>query len=142
MSEVTIKINNRGFGVSCDPGQEQRLVDLSYYVDSRLKQIASAGAASNESHLLVLTALVLADEIYDLKEQVEYYKQQAQYAMEQQAVSLQAPVAEASHDVHQIEQAYAQESYARQQEEAYMADVIEHLAGKIANISDRLKRAA
>jgi cell division protein ZapA len=118
MSEVTIKINNRGFGVSCDPGQEQRLVDLSYYVDSRLKQIASAGAASNESHLLVLTALVMADEIYDLKEQVEYYKQQAEYA------------AQVPQNQRQAEQ------------DAYVSEVIGHLADKIANISGRLKSAA
>lgn len=70
MAEVNITINGRNFGISCDNGQEQRVIELGRYVDSRLREIARAGAASNESHLLVLTALMLSDEIFDLREDV------------------------------------------------------------------------
>ena len=42
----------------------------------RLKEISGAGAASTESHLLVLTSLVLADEIYDLQDNVKKLSQQ------------------------------------------------------------------
>lgn len=70
MAEVNITINGRNFGISCDDGQEQRVLDLGRYVDSRLREIARAGAASNESHLLVLAALMLADEVFDLREDV------------------------------------------------------------------------
>ncbi len=70
MPEVTVKINNRGYSLSCDGGQEQRLVDLANHVDSRLRDIARAGAATNEAHLLVLTSLVLADEIYELRDEI------------------------------------------------------------------------
>jgi cell division protein ZapA len=70
MGEVTLTINGRNFGISCDDGQEQRVLDLGHYVDSRLKDISRAGAASNESHLLVLTALLLSDEVFDLRENV------------------------------------------------------------------------
>ena len=66
MAEVTLSINGRDYGISCDDGQEQRVQDLGMYVDSRLRDIAKAGAASNESHLLVLTSIMLADEIFDL----------------------------------------------------------------------------
>ncbi len=68
MAEVTVTINNRNYGVSCDNGQEQRVAELGQYIDERLKSIASAGVATTESHLLVLTSLVLADEIHDLLE--------------------------------------------------------------------------
>jgi cell division protein ZapA len=70
MAEVNITINGRTFGISCEDGQEQRVLDLSRYVDTRLKEIARAGAASSESHLLVLTALMLSDEIFDLRKDV------------------------------------------------------------------------
>ena len=50
MAEVTLKINNRGYGLSCEDGEEQRVLDLASYVDSRLQDIAKAGAATNESH--------------------------------------------------------------------------------------------
>ena len=68
MAEVNVTINGRTFGIACDDGQEQRVLDLGKYVDERLREISRAGAASNESHLMVLTSLVLADEIFDLLE--------------------------------------------------------------------------
>jgi len=71
MAEINITINGRTFGISCEDGQEQRVVDLGRYVDGRLKEIARAGAASSESHLLVLTTLMLSDEIFDLRNEVQ-----------------------------------------------------------------------
>ncbi len=127
MSEVTIKINNRGFGVSCDPGQEQRLTDIGHYADSRLKDIARAGAASNESHLLVLTALVLADEVFDLRDQLEEMKHQLAHLHQRHAQQPQAQAARATYDP---------------EEEAMVTHAIDHLADKIAYMAQRLKKAA
>ena len=67
MAEISITINGRNYGIACDDGQEKRVQELARYVDARLREIARAGAASNESHLLVLTAIILADEIADMK---------------------------------------------------------------------------
>lgn len=71
MAEVNVAIHGKTYGIACDDGQERRVQDLARYVDLRLKEIAGAGAASNEPHLLVLTALVLADEIFDTKASVQ-----------------------------------------------------------------------
>jgi cell division protein ZapA len=70
MAEVNLAIHGKPYGIACDDGQEDRVVELGKYVDSRLSEIASAGAASNDSHLLVLTALVMADEIYELRDNI------------------------------------------------------------------------
>lgn len=116
MSEVTVKINNRGYGISCDAGQEQRLTDLAAYVDSRLQDIGAAGAASNDSHLFVLTSLVLADEIYDLREKLDGMQQQMGQIQAQQSHSSVSP-----------------------EDEMLIAQAIEHLAGKIEHISGRIE---
>jgi len=84
MGEVNITISGRNYGISCQDGQEQRVHDLGAYVDQRLKSIAKAGAATNESHLLVLTALMLSDEVFDLKENVGSTSQQLQSAQANQ----------------------------------------------------------
>jgi cell division protein ZapA len=68
MGEVTLNIHGKNYGIACDNGQEDRVTDVGAYVDSRAREISEAGAASNENHLLVLTALVLADEIKELRE--------------------------------------------------------------------------
>ncbi|MCD8497876.1 MAG: cell division protein ZapA [Alphaproteobacteria bacterium] len=70
MAEVSVNINGRKYGMECDDGQEGRVVDLGQYVDHKVKQIAAAGAAAGESHLLVLTSLMLADEVMELKKHV------------------------------------------------------------------------
>jgi cell division protein ZapA len=67
MAEISITINRRNYGIACDDGQERRVTELARIVDQRLREIARAGAATNESHLLVLTSIILADEIADLK---------------------------------------------------------------------------
>lgn len=68
MAEVSLMINGKSYGISCDDGQEERVIELASYVDDRMRQMAGAGAASNEPHLMVLTSLMLADEIYELKQ--------------------------------------------------------------------------
>lgn len=72
MGEVKLAIHGKSYGVACDDGQEQRVFQLGKHVDSRLREIAAAGAASNESHLLVLTAIVMADEIQELRETMKH----------------------------------------------------------------------
>lgn len=67
MAEVTIYINGRSYDISCDNGQEGRIVDLANYIDQRLQSISRAGAAYNDAHLQVLTSLVLADELFDAR---------------------------------------------------------------------------
>ena len=111
MGEITLTINSRNFGISCDDGQEQRVTDLGHYVDSRLKDIARAGAASSESHLLVLTALMLADEVFDLRDHV---------------TSLGGT---------------EEDMQAMKQDELVIAQAIDHLAERIDNIAGRMQKA-
>ena len=71
MAEVTVYMNGRSYDISCDNGQEGRVVDLAAYIDQKLQQISRSGAAYNETHLMVLTTLVLADELFDTREQLD-----------------------------------------------------------------------
>ena len=68
MAEIKLVINNRSYDMACDDGQEDRIRQLASYVDGKITSIAQAGGSRNENHLLMLTSLVLADEIFDLKE--------------------------------------------------------------------------
>lgn len=124
MSEVTLKINNRGYSLACDNGQEARLNELGHYVDSRLRDISAAGAATNESHLLVLTSLVLADEVYELRDEVAHMNN---YIRELQ--DARSPIT-------------AQGGGMSSQEEKLIVDAIEHLAEKIQKIAGRVSADA
>lgn len=95
MSEVTLMIHGRTYGVGCDEGQEKRVRELGQYIDRRVKEIASAGGAATEAHLLALTALVLADELFEAREQGAAHGTRAQInQLSEENESLQAAVAE------------------------------------------------
>lgn len=63
MTDVRITINGRSYDVACDPGQEQRVLQLASFIDQRVHQIARSGGAYNDSHLMVLALLTVADEL-------------------------------------------------------------------------------
>lgn len=95
MSEVTLMIHGRTYGVGCDEGQEKRVRELGQYIDRRVKEIASAGGAATEAHLLALTALVLADELFEAREQGAAHGARTQInQLSEENESLQAAVAD------------------------------------------------
>ena len=71
MAEVKLNINGKIYPILCDDGQEERIQSLAAYINTRLKDITSAGAANNDNHALVLTSLILADEVFDLRENIQ-----------------------------------------------------------------------
>jgi cell division protein ZapA len=66
MSEVSVSINGHPYNISCEPGQEQRVVDLANFVDARVREIAASGAT--DKHALVLASIVMADEMFDMRD--------------------------------------------------------------------------
>jgi cell division protein ZapA len=77
MSEVNVIIDGRNYAIQCDAGQEQRVIDLGKYVDARMRDVKGNGGTAQNSQLMVLTSLVLADEIYELRAQMAQLQQQA-----------------------------------------------------------------
>lgn len=68
MGQVTVRVGGYSHPVSCEDGQEAHLVALANEVDKRVASIkAMGGGQFNEPRLLLLGALLLADEVHDLK---------------------------------------------------------------------------
>lgn len=66
MGQVTININGRDYNIACDDGQETHLIKLSEFVDKRLKELITAVGQVGDARLLVMTSLLLADELSDV----------------------------------------------------------------------------
>jgi cell division protein ZapA len=65
MAQVTVTINGRAYPVACNEGEEQRIAELGRYVDGKVKTFAKDLGQIGEARLLVLAALILADELAD-----------------------------------------------------------------------------
>ncbi len=67
MAQLTIRINGYPYTVGCEDGQEDRLLAMAEVVESRVASIKAMGTHTGESKLLVLAALLMADELHDLQ---------------------------------------------------------------------------
>ena len=65
MGQVVVKINGRDFPLSCADGQEMRTRRLAQYVDGKIGEFAKELGQVGETRLLLLAALVIADELSD-----------------------------------------------------------------------------
>jgi cell division protein ZapA len=60
--EIAITINGRNYRVTCGDGEEQRLHALAREFDERVQRLVRSVGQAGEAQLLVVTALMLADE--------------------------------------------------------------------------------
>jgi len=111
MRRVDVTLNGRPYAVACEAGQEARLKQLAAYVDARLREVSGSAVVGSEAQVLALTALVLADQLFDLKAEYD-------------ALASRAP----------------QGSAPREDDEMVVA-AVDHLAKRIEDIAARLERA-
>ena len=64
MAQVTLRINGYSYLVGCEDGQEPHLKAMGDAVQTRIDSIKTLGQ-SGEARLLMLAALLLADELHD-----------------------------------------------------------------------------
>ena len=71
MGQVVVKINGRDFPLSCADGQEARIRRLAQYVDAKIGEFTKTLGQVGEARLILLAALVIADELSDANEAVQ-----------------------------------------------------------------------
>jgi cell division protein ZapA len=73
VAQVTVRINGYAYTVGCEDGQEQHLLAMAEQVENRIDSVkAIGGGQSGEARLLVLAALLMADELHDVRHALEH----------------------------------------------------------------------
>lgn len=67
MADVTIEVGGRRYDVTCRDGEEAQLRRLARLVDEKAVQVRATVGGVNETRQLLLAALLLADELSDLR---------------------------------------------------------------------------
>lgn len=65
MGQVAITVNGRSYRFDCGDGEEARLKELAAYVKSRMDGLAREHGHIGEERLLLMTALMIADDLWD-----------------------------------------------------------------------------
>ena len=66
MSNVTLSIGGRQYTVACASGEERHVETLGLAIDGKLQGLASVSGQS-EARTLLFAALLLADELHELR---------------------------------------------------------------------------
>ena len=74
MANVNIKFNNKDYLLSCDEGQEENLVELANHLDSKYTELKKSLGNIGENKLLLITAIKMVDDYFDLFKKVKSSK--------------------------------------------------------------------
>tara|TARA_B100002051_G_C16650521_1_gene593689 strand:- start:93 stop:539 length:447 start_codon:yes stop_codon:yes gene_type:complete len=75
MANINIKFNNKDYLLSCDDGQEEDLKNLTKFLDKKYSSLKEKLGNIGESKLLLITAIQVIDEYFDLKKRVSSQKE-------------------------------------------------------------------
>ena len=71
MAEVEVTINGRSYLMGCDDGQEEHLLTLAEDVGRRVEELVASVGQVGDARLLLMASLLIADELYDVRAEVE-----------------------------------------------------------------------
>ena len=93
MGQVVVKVNGRDFPLSCADGQEARIRRLAQYIDAKVGEFAKAIGQVGEARLILLAAIVIADELSDANETIQQERSRARAAAGEGGVAVQGAAA-------------------------------------------------
>ncbi len=71
MAQVTLRINGDAYTLGCKDGEEKHLEAMGAEVNSRIDGVRLAAGPSGEARMLVMAALLMADDIFDMRQRLE-----------------------------------------------------------------------
>ena len=74
MANVNIKFNNKEYLLSCEDGQEENLVELANHLNSKYTELNQNLGNIGENKLLLITAIKIVDDYFDLFKKVKSTK--------------------------------------------------------------------
>ncbi len=71
MAQVTLRINGYSYTVGCTDGEEPHLEAMAAELANRIDSVRLAAGPSGEARMLVMAALMMADDIFELRGKLE-----------------------------------------------------------------------
>ena len=86
MAQVDVSVNGQSYRIACEDGQEDRLIDLATMVDEKVLELVNQIGQVGSNRLLVMAALIIADELVDLKNEAGSLQEQKDNTNQQDTV--------------------------------------------------------
>jgi cell division protein ZapA len=77
MGQISVTLNGRTYRLRCGEGEEERLLELANHVSARVDGLAAEFGQVGDDRLLLMAALLITDELWDAREQLEVRNREA-----------------------------------------------------------------
>ncbi len=71
MAQVTLRINGYAYTIGCKDGEEKHLESMGAEVGRRIDVVRASAGPSGEARMLVMAALLMADDIFELRSKLQ-----------------------------------------------------------------------
>ena len=71
MAQVTLRINGYAYTIGCQDGEEKHLEAMGAEVGRRIDGVRAGSGPSGEARMLVMAALMMADDLFELRRRLE-----------------------------------------------------------------------
>lgn len=120
MAIVQLVINGHSYPIACDEGEEPRVRELGEYIGRRVSELSKQIGATGETRLMLMAALLVADELSEALGKIE--------DQEKELASLREAHSSAEGTLKDTEDA--------------LAEALESAAAQIEGITSRIGNAA
>ena len=70
MGQVSATVNGRTYRLSCEDGQEARLREIAEYISEKMRAVTAEFGQVGEDRVLLMAAIMISDELFDLRGEV------------------------------------------------------------------------
>lgn len=74
MPQLKIMINDKGYDVACEEGQEKRLTEVADLLSEKVDQLAESLGQIGDTRLMLMAGLLIADDLYDTQDELRQAK--------------------------------------------------------------------
>lgn len=93
MPKIDVVINDHSYTLACGEGEEEHVSQLAAEVNMRAQEIAARMPRTSESMGLVMTALMLADELYEARQEAGELHERVHALTDSLAIAQRQPAA-------------------------------------------------
>ena len=74
MGQISVTLNGRSYRLECSEGEEAHLVELAEYIGSHVNEMRRKFGQVGDDRLILMASLVVTDELWELRREVESMK--------------------------------------------------------------------
>jgi cell division protein ZapA len=74
MGQVSVTLNGRSYRLECSEGEEAHLIELAEYLGAHVEDMRQKFGQVGDDRLILMASLVVADELWELRGEIENIK--------------------------------------------------------------------